>query len=44
MNSIADLQKYHEILLRRGYKEEDVENIFHKNWIRFLREAWGNER
>ena len=41
MNSIADLQKYHAILLKRGYKEEDVENIFHKNWIRFLREAWG---
>lgn len=41
MNSIADLQKFHGILLRRGYKEEDVENIFHKNWIRFLRRAWG---
>lgn len=36
MNSIADLQKYHEILLRRGYKEEDVENIFYKNWIRVI--------
>lgn len=41
MNSIADLQKYQEILLRRGYKAEDVENIFHKNWIRFLIKAWG---
>lgn len=41
MNSIADLQKYHAILLKRGYGEEDVENIFYKNWIRFLRKAWG---
>ncbi|HUS02014.1 MAG TPA: membrane dipeptidase, partial [Chitinophagaceae bacterium] len=41
MNSIADLQKYQSILLKRGYKEEDVENIFHNNWLRFLRKAWG---
>jgi membrane dipeptidase len=40
MNSIADLQKYQEILSRRGYTQEDIENIFHKNWIRFLRKAW----
>ncbi len=40
MNSIADLQKYHAILLKRGYTEMDVENIFHKNWIRLLKRAW----
>lgn len=40
MNSIADLQSYQSILLNRGYKQEDVENIFHKNWIRFLQKAW----
>lgn len=40
MNSIADLQKYQEILARRGYKNEDIENIFYKNWIKFLRKAW----
>jgi len=40
MNSIADLQKYQDILARRGYKQEDIENIFHKNWLRFLRNAW----
>ena len=40
LNSIADLQKYETILLKRGYKEEDVENIFHKNWLRFIRNAW----
>jgi membrane dipeptidase len=41
MNSIADLQKYQSILLKRGYNQEDVENIFHNNWLRFLRKAWG---
>lgn len=40
MNSIADLQKYQDILLKKGYKQEDIENIFYKNWIRFLRKAW----
>jgi membrane dipeptidase len=40
MNSIADLQKYKEILSRRGYNEGDIQNIFHKNWIRFLNKAW----
>jgi membrane dipeptidase len=40
MNSIADLQKYKHILSTRGYKDEDVENIFYKNWLRFLKNAW----
>lgn len=40
MNSIADLQNYQSILSNRGYKQEDIDNIFHKNWIRFLQTAW----
>ncbi|MDH7460615.1 membrane dipeptidase [Chitinophagaceae bacterium 26-R-25] len=40
LDSIADLQKYQSLLLKRGYTQDDVENIFHKNWIRFLRNAW----
>ncbi|HEY4208143.1 MAG TPA: membrane dipeptidase [Puia sp.] len=40
MNSIADLRKYEEILARRGYSQDDIENIFSRNWIRFLRQAW----
>ena len=40
MNSIADLQKYQDILSKRGYKQQDIENIFSKNWLRFLRKAW----
>jgi membrane dipeptidase len=40
MNSIADLQKYEDILTRRGYQKEDIKNIFHNNWFRFLSNAW----
>ncbi|MDB5121898.1 MAG: peptidase [Mucilaginibacter sp.] len=40
MNSIADLQKFKDILIRRGYSTGDIENIFYKNWLRFLRAAW----
>lgn len=40
LNSIADLQKYQAILSKRGYQQEDIENLFHQNWLRFLRNAW----
>jgi len=40
MNSIADLQNYQSILAQRGYTQEDINNIFHGNWLRFLRKAW----
>lgn len=40
MNSIADLQKYQDILTNRGYLQQDIENIFSGNWLRFLRKAW----
>jgi len=40
MDSIADLQKFEAILQRRGYSEQDMDNIFHGNWLRFLRGAW----
>lgn len=39
LNSIADLQKYEEILDRRGYSDKDIDNIFHGNFLRFLRKA-----
>jgi membrane dipeptidase len=39
MNSIADLQKYTYLLSNRGYTEQDIDNIFHGNWLRFLRNA-----
>lgn len=39
LNSIADLQKYQSILGKRGYSEQDIENIFSKNWLRLFRKA-----
>ncbi len=39
LDTIADLQTLKEILMRRGYTESDVENIFHGNALRFLRDA-----
>ena len=39
MNSIADLQLFEDLLLKRGYCNEDIDRIFHGNWLRFLRKA-----
>ena len=36
MDTIADLQKFDGILEKRGYSEEDRQNIFSGNWIRTL--------
>jgi membrane dipeptidase len=36
MNSIADLYKFEDILMKRGYAEMDIENIMYKNWLRIL--------
>lgn len=40
MDTIADLQGLAQLLRQRGYSEEDIENIFYRNWLRFLRKAW----
>jgi membrane dipeptidase len=40
LETIADLQKLENILLTKGYTPQDVENIFYKNWIRFLKRVW----
>jgi membrane dipeptidase len=40
LETIADLQTIPSLLRKRGYSENDIENIMHKNWIRFLRNAW----
>lgn len=42
LETIADLQKVPHLLSKRGYSENDVENIMHKNWITFLRKAWSS--
>jgi membrane dipeptidase len=40
IETIADLQKIGTLLSQRGYSSEDVENVMHGNWLRFLRGAW----
>ena len=40
LETIADLQKLPALFLKRGYSQQDIENIMHGNWLRFLRNAW----
>lgn len=40
LENISDLQQLNGLLQKRGYSREDIENIFHRNWLRFLRKAW----
>ncbi len=40
LETIADLQKLIPLFHKRGYSKEDVENIMHGNFLRFLRNAW----
>jgi membrane dipeptidase len=39
LDSIADLQRLPALFKSRGYSDEDVANIMHGNFVRFLREA-----
>lgn len=39
LDTIADLQHLLPLLQARGYSENDIEMVFHANWIRKLREA-----
>jgi membrane dipeptidase len=40
IETIADLQKIPALLEKRGYKKQDVQNMMHGNWMRFLQKAW----
>ncbi len=40
LEDISDLQNLRGILANRGYSFLDIENIFYKNWLRFLKRAW----
>ncbi|GAB3547700.1 dipeptidase [Spirosoma fluminis] len=40
LETIADLQKIPELLSGRGYSDEDIQNVMHGNWLRFLRRVW----
>lgn len=40
LETIADLQKFPDLLSKRGYSKADIENVMHGNWLRFLKKAW----
>ena len=40
LDTIADLQKVGAMLQKKGYSDEDIENIMSKNFIDFLRRTW----
>lgn len=42
LNTIADLQSVPRLLAERGYSPEDIAQIMHGNWIRFLEQAWSS--
>jgi len=42
LETIADLQKIPQLLKKRGYADESINDIMHGNWLRFLRIAWNN--
>ena len=39
IDTVADYQKVADVLGRRGYAEDDVANVMHRNWQRFY-ETW----
>lgn len=41
LETIADLQKFPDLLIQRGFSATDVQKIMHGNWLKFLRNAWG---
>lgn len=43
LETISDLQKLPALFEKRGYSRQDIENIMHGNWIRFLKNAWREE-
>lgn len=40
LDTIADLQNLGSLLAARGYSAEEIEGIFHGNWLRFFERAW----
>ncbi len=44
LDSIADLQKLPALLAARGYGATEIEGILHGNFLRRLRDAWGDKR
>ena len=40
LETITDLQKIPALMAKRGYQNEDIENLNHGNWLRFLKNTW----
>jgi len=40
LDTITDLNRMPVLLKARGYSANDIENICHKNWLRFLKQTW----
>ena len=40
IETIADLQKLPELLLKRGFSDVDIVKFCHQNWLDFLGKAW----
>lgn len=40
LETIADLQKLVSLFAAKGYSPDDLDHIFHKNWLSFLYKAW----
>jgi membrane dipeptidase len=40
VETIADLQNLQQLLVKRGYSQQDIENVFHGNWLRAIRATW----
>ena len=40
MDTIADIVKFEELLIHRGYTGENISNIFSGNWLRVIKKAW----
>ena len=40
LDTIADLGKLPDLLSRRGYTKEQIQQILQGNWLRFLKKAW----
>jgi membrane dipeptidase len=44
LDTIADLARVPALLAARGYKEDDVQGIAYGNFVRFLKQAWSQDR
>jgi len=40
LDTISDLANFPEVLSNRGYSDDAVASILHRNWLDFLRRAW----